>query len=624
MDTSLNIVELIENNPITKLSSSYNGKLLTKIQEGFTNFEQQLFVSSFYCYLNCDQKNDFVIDLDNVWKWLGFSQKDAAKRILIKQFGIDNDYKFLLHSKVEQVPNNLALEGFKAKKSHGGHNKEIIMLTVKTFKSLCLKAGTKKADEIHDYYLKMEEIIHKVVQEESDELKIQLDQKDKELEQAKNEIVQVEGTAEQTKRKAVELSIIQQFPVNVNCIYFGTIDNKTIDGFETLIKFGKTNDLRTRVYNHRGEYENFILVNAFKVHNSTHIENLIKSNKKIKKQLRKIKVNEKQHIEILAYDDNTFTIDNLTHHIKQILIQYSYENFELVLEEKGKLEVEMNVMREKIDTLEKSNLTKSLLIEELKTTTDEQQKQINLFKQEHQAPVLEKDEQTKRFDEFIDSCCIVHNDVEESSTIMEGQFRIWNRTKPSKETFHLFKQYLDTRFRPKRLQKQDKNQIVHGYAGVKLLPIEYKRVNDISCDVETFLFQVCRFSPCGKILNSTLLNEYQRWKKKLNKEIKTDDMREIKDYLNSSLFTQKGTVWVNNSTNEGYYGLSLREDDEYEHKITSSTGKKVNKVCMTTNQIINSWDTIIKAATNENMSAAKMSRSIKNKTENNGFFYSTS
>jgi hypothetical protein len=146
----------------------------------------------------------------------------------------------------------------------------------------------------------------------------------------------------------------------------------------------------------------------------------------------------------------------------------------------------------------------------------------------------------------------------------------------------------------------------------------------MSCDVETFLFQVCRFSPCGKILNSTLLNEYQRWKKKLNKEIKPDDMREIKEYLNSSLFTQKGTVWVNNSTNEGYYGISLREDDEYEHKITSSTGKKVNKVCRTTNQIINSWDTIIKAATNENMSAAKMSRSIKNKTENNGFFYSTS
>ena len=35
-----NIVELIENNPITKLSSHYNVKLLTKIKEQFTDVEQ--------------------------------------------------------------------------------------------------------------------------------------------------------------------------------------------------------------------------------------------------------------------------------------------------------------------------------------------------------------------------------------------------------------------------------------------------------------------------------------------------------------------------------------------------------------------------------------------------------
>ena len=145
MDASLNIVDLIENNPITRLSSVYNGKLLTKIKEGFTDFEQQLFVSSFYCYLNCDQKNDFVIDLDNIWKWLGFNQKYAAKRILEQQFVIETDYKCLLPFAGEQKNNG-----------RGGHNKETILLTVKTFKSLCLKAGTKKADEIHDYYLKMD------------------------------------------------------------------------------------------------------------------------------------------------------------------------------------------------------------------------------------------------------------------------------------------------------------------------------------------------------------------------------------------------------------------------------------------------------------------------------------
>lgn len=46
----LDIVELIEKNPITILSNTYQNKLLCKIKEKFSNSEQQLFVASFYCF----------------------------------------------------------------------------------------------------------------------------------------------------------------------------------------------------------------------------------------------------------------------------------------------------------------------------------------------------------------------------------------------------------------------------------------------------------------------------------------------------------------------------------------------------------------------------------------------
>jgi hypothetical protein len=91
----LNIVELIEKNPIVRLSNEYNNKLLNKIKENFTGFEQQLFVSSFYCYLNYNKNIDFVVDLDNIWKWLGFQQKINAKMLLEKYFKLDMDYKNL-------------------------------------------------------------------------------------------------------------------------------------------------------------------------------------------------------------------------------------------------------------------------------------------------------------------------------------------------------------------------------------------------------------------------------------------------------------------------------------------------------------------------------------------------
>jgi hypothetical protein len=49
----------------------------------------------------------------------------------------------------------------------------------------------------------------------------------------------------------------------------------------------------------------------------------------------------------------------------------------------------------------------------------------------------------------------------------------------------------------------------------------------------------------------------------------------------------------------------------------------VNKVEVTTGVVLASWSTIAKAAETENMSATKMSRSVKNKTIFNDYYYST-
>ena len=99
---SLNVVHLIEKTTITRLSGSYNSRLLQRIKDQFTESQQQLFVTSFYCYLNYNQTTDFVVDLDNIWIWLGFNQKYAAKRVLERHFVLDTDYKILLTRSGEQ------------------------------------------------------------------------------------------------------------------------------------------------------------------------------------------------------------------------------------------------------------------------------------------------------------------------------------------------------------------------------------------------------------------------------------------------------------------------------------------------------------------------------------------
>ena len=113
-NTTFDIVGFIEKNPLSRLEKTYQDNLINKIKSEFTEDEQKLFVTSFFCYLNFNPTTDFVIDFDDVWKWCGFSRKDHAKRILDKHFTIDTDYK------VENIVP--AIGGGKEKR--GGSNKE--------------------------------------------------------------------------------------------------------------------------------------------------------------------------------------------------------------------------------------------------------------------------------------------------------------------------------------------------------------------------------------------------------------------------------------------------------------------------------------------------------------------
>jgi hypothetical protein len=616
----LNIVELIEKNPITRLSHEYNGRLLTKIQESFTGFEQQLFVSSFYCYLNYDKNLDFVVDLGNVWNWLGFQQKQHAKTMLEKNFKIDIDYKNIEH---QETP-----------KSHGGHNKQIIMLTVRCFKSLCLKAQTKKASEIHEYYMKMEEVLHQVVEEETDELKQQLEQKNAVIQekdsmiQEKDSMIQEKDSVIQStkkeKQRAVEQAIIGQFPLNTECIYFGTIDNTNADN-EKLIKFGHTNDLSTRVMDHRKKYQNFVLVAAFRVQNKVEIENLIKTYPKIKRNIRSIEVGGKNKTEIIAYDSTNFTIERLKKHIADIIHSrtYSIDNFNRLMQRNEVLEAENR-------ELQKTVANQSLELTELRELAAKQKQELEVVAAGHQSVyqnvLLPEDELTQKFNDFIKVACIVRPDVEESSVSMEGRFRLWCQTKPTKETFHALKNYLDVRFKAKRIRG------VHGYLGVKLKTVEYKKMpaSDIfmSPNVETFLFERCQFSDCGKVLNSVLLKEYQKWKQSVGLTTTETDMKDLKAYLNASPHALKATVWTEQGNNEGYYGVSLREDYYAMTNAvtnnpicTSTTGKKVEKREATTHQLLSSWPTIANAALSEGVCAARMSRYVKAKTVIADYYY---
>jgi hypothetical protein len=115
--------------------------ILHFVKSRLTDTEQTLFADSFCLYLQYDSVTDFVINLDDVYAWLGFSRKDHAKRLLTSKFCQDIDYLI-----------NTSPSGGK------GRPEDVVMMNIKTFKKFCMKADTKRADDILDYYIKLEEL----------------------------------------------------------------------------------------------------------------------------------------------------------------------------------------------------------------------------------------------------------------------------------------------------------------------------------------------------------------------------------------------------------------------------------------------------------------------------------
>lgn len=368
---SIDIVNLIEKNPLTKLSGNYQSIMVEKVRQNFNTYEQQMFVSSFYCYLNYDDKRDFVIDLDNVWKWLGFSQKDAAKRLLEKNFIEDTDYK--ISGSLER----------KQKDARGGHNKEVIMLTINAFKRFCLKAGTKKSDEIHEYYIKMEKTLQEVVMEECQALAEQLKNTKKELEtiQSTNandaSIKEAEFQKKLKLQKTIEREkiLLTQFSVSIPIVYI--IRVKTFENGQYIVKIGESRRGITGRYNeHKSKYKECVLLDAFAVNRSKDFESYIHNHKPIRNnRVRDLEGHENELELFLIGKELTYQmildainsqIDNYQESSTHKL-ELEIEKLKLELEKKDNVSDEkINILCAKIDNLEKQNRE---ILEKLGATT---------------------------------------------------------------------------------------------------------------------------------------------------------------------------------------------------------------------------------------------------------------
>lgn len=153
----------------------------------------------------------FTIDLDDIAFWLE-ARKTTLKETLILHYSKNIDY--IIVKNPQQV---ILLQYAK----HGGHNKQLVLLTPDCFKMLCMRSKTKKADKIREYYIELEKLIDKYKD-------IIIEEKNKKIKLLENDL----------KKDAYPLgnySYIIQEKDELN---------------QTFFRIGQSGDLKSRIANH--------------------------------------------------------------------------------------------------------------------------------------------------------------------------------------------------------------------------------------------------------------------------------------------------------------------------------------------------------------------------------------
>jgi hypothetical protein len=205
----------------------------------------------------------------------------------------------------------------------GGHNKEIFMLNVETFKRFCLKAGTKKADEVHDYFIKLENIMFEITKEEGDELKQQvltLENKNKSMEE---KIIK-------QKELDNEKFLLKEY-TNIGCMIY-IIKVKMNDDGTYIVKIGhSTKGIKDRYNECKLKHTNILLLNCFEVDKSYQFETFLHAHQNIQpNNVTNLQGHESEKELFLI--GTTLTYQTLLKIIDDNINNYKYKVRELLLE----------------------------------------------------------------------------------------------------------------------------------------------------------------------------------------------------------------------------------------------------------------------------------------------------
>jgi phage anti-repressor protein len=540
-------------------------ELYAKLSQEFNGEEQQIFINNFKSYLTYNQDKDYVIDLEFITKFLGFTRKDHAKRILNKYLIENTDYKLLLPRSGEQDNVLLLRQEAEQKnnqesgKKHGGINKETILLTPNAFKDFCMRADTDKSRRIRQYYMKMESIMFQHLNELLTSANTAINDNKIEIQSLNDKVKNYERELLKYKHR-----IVKKYELG-DCVYILKDTSK-----ENIYKVGETENLNTRDsnYNANGITSKFVYIKRCK--NRKVLESAV--------------------------------------HLK--LDKYNYDN------RKDWFEIDFETIRNAIDELQlmldgeegKYEIIDDILVEE------------NIPKAPA-PPIEEVINKPSDYERFIEDCFIIDENEQTSWLDINSRYKLWSKCTDA------FKDNLNDYMINKGFKKSyiyDKNIKTNAlaYSGLKMKALPDFTINEDSSEIEKFVYKYFVPVITGRVASKDVFAKYIEWRQETDKNythLHKNDKKEINAYFQNKFYN---TVVHNGERNRlGFFGLSFKGKENIGKRVNIGNRKCIEKVKIDNNEIVEVYDSITQASKEEGVSVGAMSTIITNRKISNGYLF---
>lgn len=498
--------------------------------------------------MNYHPTNDYPINLEHVFKMIGFANKGNAKRTLENNFTKDEDYKSSF------LPTE--------KREIGGSLNEQLMLNIDTFKNLCMLAKTDKGKQIRKYYVKLENIYNKIIKEEIEEQKRITNQKELEYK-------------EQLEEKQKELATLKKLKAKR---WYNQEPGDTIYAIkiDDIIKIGKTKNIKKRE-SYYTENQTGDIFYIKKCHNCDLSEKVIHHMlDKHREENNKEWFNISNELAIYIIDIVCDFLDNFINYSEKLPIsnlkEYLDSSYKFVnpchKNDCGNKEPSNN------SSLSSNNI--------VGTQQDILNKVVNITCNE---------DKMKR---FIQEFCEIDENNYALSYELLGAYRIWSKGLTAKDR-SLFSKFLKKHYKSRRKYYKEHNESsLLTYIGIKPKDLNITRQDKNTLPkYEEFVLTECKYNYNYRIGYTNFIDEYKKWylKKYPDYIFSKQEHFNMDTYLNRYFLKEKINMPGYRNV-LGIWGIQFKCENSVRIGINPTHRKEIVKIDYKTRTVIEEYKSL--------------------------------